>query len=589
MKDFLKFTFATITGIIVSVVVLVFISILVVFSMVSSSESETQVRKNSIMMLDLNGALAERSQDNPFDALMGDNYKTYGLDDVLSSIKKAKENDNIKGIYIEATSLGAGFASREEIRNALKDFKESGKFIVAYGDSYSQGLYYLSSVADKVLLNPQGMVEWRGLAATPMFFKDLLAKIGVEMQIFKVGTYKSAVEPFISTEMSPANREQIDAYLTSIWGQVTNDVAESRKISVDSLNAIADRMLMFYPAEESVQCGLVDTLIYKNDVRNYLKAMVGIDKDDRMPVLGLQDMINVKKNVPKDKSGNVIAVYYAYGEIDGGSSSASSEEGIDSKKVIKDLRKLKDDEDVKAVVLRVNSPGGSAYGSEQIWYAVSELKKEKPVIVSMGDYAASGGYYISCAANRIVAEPATLTGSIGIFGMMPDASELLTNKLGLHFDGVKTHKMADMGSMSRPFNAEESALMQQMVNQGYALFTKRCAEGRNIPLEELCKIAEGRVWTGSMAKELKLVDELGGLDTAIQLAAELGKVKDYKLKSYPTKQDFLTELLNTRADRYIHSQLQETFGEYYQGFEWLRHVEQSDRLQARLPFNMRIQ
>ena len=309
MKDFLKFTFATITGIIVSVVVLVFISILVVFSMVSSSESETQVRKNSIMMLDLNGALAERSQDNPFDALMGDNYKTYGLDDILSSIKKAKENDDIKGIYIEATSLGAGFASREEIRNALKDFKESGKFIVAYGDSYSQGLYYLSSVADKVLLNPQGMVEWRGLAATPMFFKDLLAKIGVEMQIFKVGTYKSAVEPFISTEMSPANREQIDAYLTSIWGQVTNDVAESRKISVDSLNAIADRMLMFYPAEESVQCGLVDTLIYKNDVRNYLKAMVGIDKDDRMPVLGLQDMINVKKNVPKDKSGNVIAVY----------------------------------------------------------------------------------------------------------------------------------------------------------------------------------------------------------------------------------------------------------------------------------------
>ena len=273
-------------------------------------------------------------------------------------------------------------ASREEIRNALKDFKESRKFIVGYGDSYSQGLYYLSSIADKVLLNPQGMVEWRGLAATPMFFKDLLAKIGVEMQIFKVGTYKSAVEPFISTEMSPANREQIDAYLTSIWGQVTNDVAESRKISVDSLNAIADRMLMFYPAEESVQCGLVDTLIYKNDVRDYLKNMVGIDKDDNMPVLGIQDMINVKKNVPRDKSGNVIAVYYAYGEIDGGSS-ASTDEGINSEKVIKDLRKLKDDENVKAVVLRVNSPGGSAYGSEQIWYAVNQLKKEKPVIVSL--------------------------------------------------------------------------------------------------------------------------------------------------------------------------------------------------------------
>ncbi len=356
MKDFLKFTLATITGIILSSVVLFFISILVFFSIVSSSESEAQVRKNSVMMLDLNGTLSERSQENPFDFLMQDDYKTYGLDDILASIKKAKENDDIKGIYIEATSLNAGFASREEIRNALKDFKESGKFIVAYSDNYSQGLYYLASVADKVLMNPQGMIEWKGLASTPMFFKDLLAKIGVEMQIFKVGTYKSAVEPFVSTEMSPANREQIEAYLASIWGKVTSDVAESRKISVDSLNAIADRMLMFYPAEESVKCGLVDTLIYKNDVRDYLKTLAGIDKDDSMPVLGLEDMVNIKKNVPKDKSGNVIAVYYAYGEIDGVSSSATDGKGIDSKKVIKDLRKLKDDEDVKAVVLRVNSP-----------------------------------------------------------------------------------------------------------------------------------------------------------------------------------------------------------------------------------------
>lgn len=561
MKDFLKFTFATITGIIVSVVVLVFISILVVFSMVSSSESETQVRKNSIMMLDLNGALAERSQDNPFDALMGDNYKTYGLDDILSSIKKAKENDDIKGIYIEATSLGAGFASREEIRNALKDFKESGKFIVAYGDSYSQGLYYLSSIADKVLLNPQGMVEWRGLAATPMFFKDLLAKIGVEMQIFKVGTYKSAVEPFISTEMSPANREQIDAYLTSIWGQVTNDVAESRKISVDSLNAIADRMLMFYPAEESVQCGLVDTLIYKNDVRNYLKAMVGIDKDDRMPVLGLQDMINVKKNVPKDKSGNVIAVYYAYGEIDGGSSSASSEEGIDSKKVIKDLRKLKDDEDVKAVVLRVNSPGGSAYGSEQIWYAVSELKKEKPVIVSMGDYAASGGYYISCNADTIVAEPTTLTGSIGIFGML-----------------------------TRPMNDGEKGLMQMYVNNGYDLFLTRCSDGRGISKEDLDKIAQGRVWTGSKAKELGLVDELGGLDKALDIAIAKAGVDAYTVMSYPKKESFFESLMNTNPGNYIKARmLKGTMGEIYQQFSVLENFDKCDRIQARVPFELNIQ
>ena len=593
MKDFLKFTFATITGIIVSVVVLVFSSILVVFSMVSSSESETQVRKNSIMMLDLNGALAERSQDNPFDALMGDNYKTYGLDDILSSIKKAKENDDIKGIYIEATSLGAGFASREEIRNALKDFKESGKFIVAYGDSYSQGLYYLSSVADKVLLNPQGMVEWRGLAATPMFFKDLLAKIGVEMQIFKVGTYKSAVEPFISTEMSPANREQIDAYLTSIWGQVTNDVAESRKISVDSLNAIADRMLMFYPAEESVQCGLVDTLIYKNDVRNYLKAMVGIDKDDRMPVLGLQDMINVKKNVPKDKSGNIIAVYYAYGEILDAPGS-STEDCIDVQKMCKDLRKLRDNDDVKAVVLRVNSPGGSAYGSDQIWREVVRLKEKKPVIVSMGDYAASGGYYISCAANRIFADPTTLTGSIGIFGMMYSGEKLFTETLGLNFDVVKTNKMADLGAslgpiLTRPLNASEQELMQNYVNRGYKLFVNRCAEGRKMSTEAIEKVAEGRVWTGAMAKDLGLVDELGGIDKALNAAATQAGIENYSIIGYPEKENIFASLLGNQKKHYINSEIKEYLGSYYNSFKALENIKDANCIQARMPFDPNIQ
>jgi len=538
MKDFLKFTLATVTGIVISSVVLFFISILVVFSMVSSSESETQVRKNSVMILDLNGTLAERSQENPLDLIMKDDYRTYGLDDILSSIKKAKENEDIKGIYIQATSLGAGFASLEEIRNALKDFKESGKFVVAYGDAYTQGLYYLSSVADKVLLNPQGMLEWRGLAATPMFFKDLLEKVGVEMQVFKVGTYKSAVEPFISTEMSAANREQINVYLSSIWGQITNAVAESRNLSVEALNKEADRMLMFYPAEESVKNGLVDTLIYKNDVRDYLKNLAGIDKDDNMPVLGIQDMINVKKNVPRDKSGNVIAVYYAYGEIDGGSS-ASTDEGINSEKVIKDLRKLKDNENVKAVVLRVNSPGGSAYGSEQIWYAVNQLKKEKPVIVSMGDYAASGGYYISCNADTIVAEPTTLTGSIGIFGMMPNAKGL-TEKLGVNFDVVKTNPYADFGNLTRPMNDGEKGLMQMYVNNGYELFLTRCSDGRGISMEELDKIAQGRVWTGSTAKELGLVDELGGLDKALEIAIAKAGVDANELseeRGFPGKPD----------------------------------------------------
>lgn len=588
MKDFLKFTLATVTGIIISSVVLFFISILVVFSMVSSSESETQVRKNSVMMLDLNGTLTERSQENPLDFLMKEDYKTYGLDDILSSIRKAKENEDIKGIYIQATSLGAGFASLEEIRDALKDFKESGKFIVAYGDTYTQNLYYLSSVADKVLLNPQGMLEWRGLAATPMFFKDLLEKIGVEMQIFKVGTYKSAVEPFISTEMSPANREQVNVYLSSIWGQITSSVAESRNLSLEALNKEADRMLMFYPAEESVKNGLVDTLIYKNDVRDYLKNMVGIDKDDNMPVLGIQDMINVKKNVPRDKSGNVIAVYYAYGEIDGGSS-ASTDEGINSEKVIKDLRKLKDDENVKAVVLRVNSPGGSAYGSEQIWYAVNQLKKEKPVIVSMGDYAASGGYYIACNADTIVAEPTTLTGSIGIFGMMPNAKGL-TEKLGVNFDVVKTNPYADFGNLTRPMNDGEKGLMQMYVNKGYELFLTHCSDGRGISMEELDKIAQGRVWTGSTAKELGLVDELGGLDKALEIAIAKAGVDAYTVMNYPKKEGFLESLMNTNPENYIKARmLNGKMNDVYRQFSIIENFDKIDRIQARVPFELNIQ
>ena len=588
MKDFLKFTLATVTGIVISSVVLFFISILVVFSMVSSSESEMQVRKNSVMMLDLNGTLAERSQENPLDLIMKDDYKTYGLDDILSSIKKAKENEDIKGIYIQATSLGAGFASLEEIRNALKDFKESGKFVVAYGDAYTQGLYYLSSVADKVLLNPQGMLEWRGLAATPMFFKDLLEKVGVEMQVFKVGTYKSAVEPFISTEMSAANREQINVYLSSIWGQITSAVAESRNLSVEALNKEADRMLMFYPAEESVKNGLVDTLIYKNDVRDYLKNLAGIDKDDNMPILGIQDMINVKKNVPRDKSGNVIAVYYAYGEIDGGSS-ASTDEGINSEKVIKDLRKLKDNKNVKAVVLRVNSPGGSAYGSEQIWYAVNQLKKEKPVIVSMGDYAASGGYYISCNADTIVAEPTTLTGSIGIFGMMPNAKGL-TEKLGVSFDVVKTNPYADFGNLTRPMNDGEKGLMQMYVNNGYELFLTRCSNGRGISMEELDKIAQGRVWTGSTAKELGLVDELGGLDKALEIAIAKAGVDAYTVMSYPKKEGFLESLMNTNPGNYIKGRmLNGKMSDMYRQFSIIENFDKIDRIQARVPFELNIQ
>ena len=535
MKDFLKFTLATVTGIILSSIVLFIISMVTLFGIMSASDTETIVKKNSVMMLDLNGTLVERTQEDPLDILsqlLGDGSNTYGLDDILSSIQKAKENENIKGIYLQANSLGTSYASLQEIRNALLDFKESGKFVIAYADSYTQGLYYLSSAADKVLLNPKGMIEWRGIASAPLFYKDLLQKIGVEMQVFKVGTYKSAVEPFIATEMSPANREQVTTFITSIWGQVTEGVSTSRNISVDSLNVYADRMLMFYPAEESVKCGLADTLIYRNDVRNYLKKLVEINEDDNLPILGLGDMMNVRKNVPKDKSGNIVAVYYASGEITDYPSSATSEDGIVGSKVIRDLRKLKDNDDVKAVVLRVNSPGGSAFASEQIWHAVKELKTKKPVIVSMGDYAASGGYYISCVADTIVAEPTTLTGSIGIFGMIPNVKGL-TDKIGLSYDVVKTNKYADFGNIMRPFNEDEKSLLQMMITEGYDTFVTRCAEGRHMTKEAIEKIAEGRVWTGETAKELGLVDELGGIDKPVSKAIPLYLILRNKISCLP--------------------------------------------------------
>lgn len=589
MKDFLKFTGATIVGIILSSVVMFFISLMVIVGMMSSSDTETMVKKNSVMMLDLNGTLMERSQENPWDKLLGNDNTVYGLDDILASIKKAKEHEDIKGIYIQAASLGTSFASLQEIRNALIDFKESGKFIYAYGDTYSQGLYYLSSVADKVMLNPKGVVEWKGLAARPIFFKGLLEKIGVEMQIFKVGTYKSAVEPFINDEMSPENREQMTEYATSVWNNLVAEVSASRNLSPEQLNELADEMLTFKPTSRSVEAGLVDTLIYHNDIRDYIKSQLGIDKDKSLPVLNLDDMINVKKNVPKDKSGNIVAVYYAYGDINTSVGSMDNGEGIASDKVIKDLRKLQKDKNVKAVVFRVNSGGGSAYASEQIWYAVEELKKEKPVIVSMGDYAASGGYYISCGADWIIAEPTTLTGSIGIFGMIPNVQGL-TNKLGLKFDIVKTNKFSDLGAVGRPMNNDEKALLQAYITEGYDLFIGRCAEGRDMTKEQIDKIGQGRIWTGTKALELGLIDELGGIDRALQVAVERAEVDAYTVVSYPEKQSFFASLMADKPGNYIESKLiKDNLGTYYKEFSLLKNLENADHLQARMPFSLSME
>lgn len=594
MKDFLKFTFASLLGVILAGSVFTILSIITLVGIAAASDTEPIVKDKSIFVLDLQGNLSERVQENFMQQLLGQEFETYGLNDVIASIEKAKENDKIKGIYLQPGALNASFASLEELRNALVDFKESGKFIVAYADQYTQGMYYISSVADKVIVNPQGSISWHGLASQPVFFKELLDKIGVEVQVFKVGTYKSAVEPFIATEMSPANREQVTAFMGSIWNNILTDVAASRQLSKDSLNAYADRYMDLCLAKEYVACGLADTLMYKDEVLSYLKQLTEQDEDDDLNALFVADMVNIKGAKEQDTSDNEIAVYYAVGEIVETASATSTDEVIDGQKMTKDLRKLRDDDDVKAVVLRVNSPGGSAYASEQIWREVIRLKEKKPVVVSMGDYAASGGYYISCGATTIYADPTTLTGSIGIFGMIPSGEKLLKDKLGLNFDVVKTNEMADMGSgmgpvTTRPFNAVEQATLQKYVNEGYKLFVSRCAEGRNMSTADIEKIAEGRVWTGEMAKGLGLVDELGGMDKAVQAAAQLAGLEEYSVVSKPEKENIFMNLLNNQQKHYMNGQLQKYMGSFYTTFKSWEQLQGGSPLQARMPFELNIQ
>lgn len=590
MKKFFKTTLAYALALVIAGLVLPIVGLGIVAGIAAASGESGDIEKNSVLFLDLNGIIEERAVENPFASMLNDELKTYGLDDIIAAIKEAKKNESIKGIYLQAGAVeGASGASLEEIRGELASFKESGKFIVAYGDQYSQELYYLATVADKLILNPQGTIGWHGLASTPVFYKDLLEKVGVEMQVFKVGTYKSAVEPFIATEMSDANREQLTEMLDSTWDELLTAVSASRGVSKEKLDDYADRFMDFCPADEYVACGMADTLLYKDGVLDYLKSLTGIDGDDDLNLVTMEVMkerVKLNRKIEDAADKSKIAVFYAFGDIDG--SASSLDEGINSKKVIKELRGLREDDDVKAVVLRVNSPGGSAYGSEQIWREVTLLKAVKPVVVSMGDYAASGGYYISCAADCIVASPITLTGSIGIFGVIPSAEKLLKEKVGLGFDVVKTNPMADLGSLSRTFRPEEKAVLQNYVNNGYDLFLKRCADGRGVAVEDIAKIAEGRVWTGRKAKEIGLVDELGDLDKAVAIAAQKAGLADYSVKAYPETKELVEKLMDTNKEDYMETMAREALGGYYSGFKFLRNIGNCDRIQARLPFELNI-
>ena len=586
----MKQAFATVVGILIFTVAMGIIGVISILGMVASTDSTPKVKDNSVLVLNLNGVMQERSQDDIYSFLTGGEVSSLGLDDLAEAIDKAKTDDNVKGIYIEAGMFAPdGPASVQALRNKLVEFKKSGKWIVAYGDQYTQSAYWLCSVADKVIVNPEGLIDWHGLCTETMYFKDLLAKFGVKMQIAKVGKFKSAVEPFFADKMSDANREQISVYLNGIWGNIVKDVAQSRKLDAKTLNAYADSLVTFSSADDLVKMKLVDQVAYYDEVRADIKKRLGLDEDDKISQVSVSQMC-AQPN--KNKADDRIAVYYAYGDIVSDAEDGMSQgSAICSGNVVPDLEGLMDDDDVKAVVLRVNSPGGSAYASEQIWRAVTRLKAKKPVVVSMGTYAASGGYYISCAANYIYAEPTTLTGSIGIFGMFPDVSGLLTDKLGLKFDHVKTNKNSQFGTTSRPFTEEEMQYLTNMVDRGYKTFTKRVSDGRKIPVERVYEIAEGRVWLGQDALKIKLVDAIGGIDQAVAKAAELAKVKEYRTKAYPAKADMWESLLNrasSEGGNYLDGKLRATLGEYYAPFMYLKQLDRQDAIQARMPAHIVI-
>lgn len=586
MKDFFKYTAATVVGIIVFTIVCVALSVMSIIGMVASASATQAVEKNSVLVLKLNGSIDEQGTDNTIGKLTGNYIPSTGLNDILSAIKKAKDEENIKGIYIDAGVLSTDYATLQEIRSALEDFRKSGKKIIAYADTYSQGSYYLASVANKIYLNPIGMVDWHGIGAQPVFYKDMLAKFGVKFQVVKVGTFKSATETYTEEHMSDANRLQTKMFLDGTWKQVCNAVSKSRGINIDSLNRYADELLMFQSAESLLKRKVVDGLAYASDMKDIAKAQFGIGKDDDLNRLFVSDMTNVKE---KQTSGEEIAIYYAYGDIvqsEKVSLLGGGSHCIVSSTVCSDLKDLMDDDDVKAVVIRVNSGGGDAFASEQIWHQVMELKKKKPVVVSMGGYAASGAYYMSAPASWIVAQPTTLTGSIGIFAVFPDMSGLVTQKLGVKFDEVKTNRNSTFGNlMARPFNEEETAVMQQYVNRGYQLFRKRVADGRRLPVESVEKIAQGRVWLGADAIGLKLVDQLGGLNDAVAKAAKLAKLGEYYTVDYPAPSSWIDQLLAGASDAgSVDARLRLTLGDLYEPVSLMRNLDKHEALQARIPF-----
>ena len=594
MKQFFKNVAATIVGLFAFGIIMTVLGFICLMGMAISSNSRPTLQDNSVMVLKLQGQIDDRTDEDWLGELTGNQFNNTGMNRIISAIKKAETEDKIKGIYLESGLLRTDYATLQEIRNALDKFKKSGKWIIAYGDAFSQGGYYLASVANQVYVNPEGSIDWHGIASQPQYIKDVAAKFGVHFTVVKVGKYKSFTEMYTEDKMSDANREQVTRYISGLWQQLLTEVSQSRKINKDSLNHYADGIMTFEDPKLLKAHKMVDGFCYYDEIKSIVKKQLGLDAEDKLHQASLEDV-----NAAVDDNnilGDQIAVYYCQGEIVKLASPSiyGDEKQIVSTDVIKDLQALQDDDNIKAVVLRINSGGGDAYASEQIWRAVSQLNKKKPVVVSMGGTAASGAYYMSMGASYIMAQPTTLTGSIGIFGALPDFSDLFTKKLGFKFDEVKTNRNSTYATAgtARPWSADEIAILQNYVNRGYALFRKRVADGRKMSTEQVEKIAQGRVWLATDAKNIKLIDGLGNLDDAIDKAVQLAKLTNYGTQEYPLAAGWMDQLINrvsANNGSYLDEQLRLTLGDLYKPFMMIRNIKEKEPVQAALPFVLNIQ
>ena len=594
MEQFFKSVAATIVGIFAFGVIMIIFGFICLLGMVASSSGTPSLLDNSVMVLKLQGEISDKAEEDWLGEITGNQFNQLGMNKILSAIHKAKKEDKVKGIYLETGILQADYATLQEIRGALADFKKSGKWIIAYGDNFSQGGYYLSSVANKVYVNPEGNIDWHGIASQTQYIKDVAAKFGVHFTVVKVGKYKSFTEMYTEDKMSDANREQVSRYINGLWQQILTEVSASRNINKDSLNHYADGIMAFEDSQLLKSRKLVDGFCYYDEIRDVVKKQLGLKSDEKIHQASMDDVNAAVED--SNALGDQIAIYYCQGNIVSAASSSlyGSGQEIVSKQVIKDLQELGDDDNIKAVVLRINSGGGEAYASEQLWRAVSMLNKKKPVVVSMGGMTASGAYYMSMGARYVMAQPTTLTGSIGIFGALPDWSDLMTQKLGFKYDEVKTNRHSSYGTAgsTRHWTPEEIGILQANVNRGYALFRKRVADGRKLPVEQVEQIAQGRVWLGTDAKSIKLVDGLGNLNDAIAKAAQLAKISDYGTQEYPASADWMDQLLDRvsgTSGSYLDEQLRLTLGDLYKPFMTIRNMKEKEPVQATLPFMLNIQ